>query len=132
MILLALALAIPVVTSSTDCHSASFGGKATVVTTGCWSPWSPWWVMLNTPCYSIQVNLNKNWNIISFPINQTIDKYALTVQCENISYSWNNAVAENIIVDYIYGWNTMYYLSDYFEPGRGYWVYAYRECSIIM
>ena len=126
-------VSIILISTQVQSHSLTFGGSVNVKSeaTGQWSNWSPWWVMYNAPTYNIQVSLNKNWNIISFPINQIIDKYTLTVKCNNISYSWNNAVTEEIIIDFIYGWDNMYCLSDCFEPGKGYWVYAYQECSLL-
>jgi len=54
-------------------------------------------------------------------------------------YSWyeaisgNNEEGEPLILGFIYGWNRsaqMYELSDEFDPGYGYWMYAYYNCTL--
>ena len=67
------------------------------------------------------------------PYNITIGKTSTNITNNSIDYSWNDAVAADIILGFIYGWNTtdqMYELCDDFEPGRGYWMYAYYDCTL--
>lgn len=84
-------------------------------------------------------NLAQNWNIIGLPYNESIDKTDIIFHYNVTDYSWENATSNNneegepLILSFIYGWNRTnqnYMLSDEFEPGYGYWMYAYYSCSI--
>jgi outer membrane protein assembly factor BamB len=78
-------------------------------------------------------NLVYNWNFISLPINQTAEKTDIIVKHGFTNYSWSDAVSENIINDFIFGWNRIsqsYNLEDLLEPGYGYWMYAYDICEL--
>jgi hypothetical protein len=79
------------------------------------------------------VSLSKEWNFVSFPVNESVDKTDITVRYLGVNYSWQNAVTAGIIMNSIYGWSTSlrnYFISDAFDPGLGYWVYAYEACNL--
>jgi len=77
--------------------------------------------------------LQQNWNIMGLPYNQTLTKGDLIVRYNGGNYTWDQAVQNNIILGFIYGWdrtNQIYTLSDDFDPGCGYWMYAYYDCIL--
>ncbi|GAH80278.1 unnamed protein product, partial [marine sediment metagenome] len=86
------------------------------------------------------VNLQSKWNLISVPFNQSVPNDDIIVRYDGVDYSWENATTGNnptggsIVLRYIYYWNTSipqhYDLSDVFEPGYGYWMYAYHDCEL--
>ena len=79
--------------------------------------------------------LKTNWNLISLPFNESVNKANIIVSYDNTNYSWNDAVTNNIVLNFIYYWNKTnqnYQLKDILEPGYGYWVYAYHDCNLIL
>jgi hypothetical protein len=79
------------------------------------------------------------WNIIGLPVNTSLAKQTLLVRYNNVDYTWAQATTNDnptggpIILGFIYGWNRidqMYLLSDTFNPGNGYWMYAYQNCIL--
>ena len=83
--------------------------------------------------YSYNISLNDNWNLVSLPVNESFNKDNITVNYLGVNYSWDEAVSSSIILDYIYSWNATnqkYEIADIFDPGQGYWVYAYYECDL--
>ncbi len=80
------------------------------------------------------VSLNTNWNKMSLPFNQSVDKTDIIVSYTGTNYSWSDAVTNNIVLNFIYGWNRTnqnYELVDTLEPGYGYWVWAYDNCDLL-
>jgi len=78
-------------------------------------------------------SLSSKWNIISPPYNQSIAKNDIIVWCNGTSYSWQNAVSNNIILGFIYKWNRdnqNYIITDNLTPGDGHWMYAYHDCDL--
>ena len=78
-------------------------------------------------------DLLKQWNIMGLPFNVSVAKEDLIIQNNSIDYSWNDAVSQGIILGYIYGWDRnsqRYILVDNIEPGQGYWMYAYYDCTL--
>jgi len=74
-------------------------------------------------------NLEVGWNIFSIPYNQSISNTNILV--DNVP--WYNAVANDWISGYVFGWNKigqLYVFSDTFEPGKAYWLYAYQDCVL--
>jgi hypothetical protein len=50
------------------------------------------------------------------------------------TYSWADAVTNHIILGFVYGWSRTgqtYTLETSFQPGYGYWMYAYHDCTLI-
>jgi len=77
--------------------------------------------------------LQQNWNIMGLPYNETLGTDDIIVNYSNEDYTWDQAVADEIILGFIYAWNAseqIYMLSDSYDPGDGYWMYAYEDCVI--
>jgi len=105
-----------------------------------------YWVYAYTNCTLwFQNNLNfvennyitdaiAGWNIIGIPQNITIGKYNITVYYNQTSYTWQEAVNESIILGLIYRWdeiNQKYEQSAFLNPGKAYWMYAYKNCKLL-
>jgi PKD repeat protein len=74
-------------------------------------------------------NIENNWNIVSIPYNQSVDKIDILV--DNIP--WNTAVINGWINNFVFGWNRngqYYTFSDTLIPGYAYWMYAYQPCKL--
>jgi len=80
-------------------------------------------------------SLHTNWNIISLPFNQSVIKSNVIVRHNKINYSWQDAVDNQIILGFIYSWSRNapqhYELTNILKPGYGYWVYAYKTCTLL-
>jgi len=77
--------------------------------------------------------LSTNWNFISLPFNQSVEKTDFVVNCNGIYYTWFEAVSDGIISDYVFGWNRggqSYTLTDALDSGYGYWLYASESCEL--
>jgi len=79
-----------------------------------------------------RIYLQKNWNLISLPFNESISKYDIMISYGGTNYTWNEAVTANIILNFIYGWkrgptNQSYESTDTLQPGHGYWVWSYHS-----
>jgi hypothetical protein len=80
-------------------------------------------------------NLSSGWNFISIPSIKSFSKSNLTIIKDNTNYSWQQAVDNNIISEYVFGWNRniqSYSFADSFESGNGYWMYAISECTLVI
>ena len=78
--------------------------------------------------------LSENWNFISLPFNESIDKANIIVNYSGIDHSWADAVTDGIISDVCFGWNRVtqgYEFASTLEPGCGYWVFAYSSCEFL-
>ena len=78
-------------------------------------------------------NLTSNWNLISLPFNQTVDKINITIHHFNNNYTWSEAVSNGYISDFIFNWNrsSQSYIFTYsLDQGYGYWFYAYEPCEL--
>jgi len=79
-------------------------------------------------------DLIANWNFVSLPFNQSVDKADLIVNYGGTDYNWSDAVSNGYISDYVFGWNRVshgYEFVDIFEPGYGYWIYSYEVCELL-
>ncbi len=79
-------------------------------------------------------DLSQNWNFISLPFNQSIDKADIIVNYSGLDHAWADAVTAGIINDVIFGWNRAtqgYEFANTLEPGYGYWIYAYNACELL-
>lgn len=77
--------------------------------------------------------LQSEWNFIALPFNQSINKSYLHINYNGIEYSWQQAVNNTIVIDYIFGWdrtNQIYQLTNTLTPGEGYWMFAYHDCQL--
>jgi len=82
--------------------------------------------------YDHEIPVFEDWNIISVPFNRSYDKSNITVEYLDVNYTWTDAVTAGIIIDFFYGWNRSaqnYETKDALEPGEGYWIYSYYNCS---
>ncbi len=78
-------------------------------------------------------SMQNNWNFVSLPFNQSVDKADIVVNYGGMNYTWSDAVSAGLISDYAFGWNRVsqgYEFASTFEPGYGYWVYAYYVCEL--
>jgi len=79
-------------------------------------------------------DLQQGWNIMGLPTDTSLAKEGLIIRNNSIDYTWQEAVDEGIILDFIYGWDRTsknYILSNIVDPGYGYWMYAYYECVLL-
>ena len=75
-----------------------------------------------------------NWNLIGTPFYISLEKSNLQINHQGMDYSWSEAVSNGWIDDNVFGWNKQgqYYQFPVstFEPGKGYWMYAYDNCIL--
>jgi parallel beta-helix repeat protein len=79
-------------------------------------------------------NLYADWNLVSIPYRESIDKTDIIVNYNNTNLTWQQAVNAEIILGFVYSWNVNnqnYYLTDVLNPGMGYWIYAYYDCMLL-
>ena len=91
------------------------------------------WFVFTTKIIPNVISLHTNWNLISLPFNESINKTDIVVSYAGTNYSWSDAVTNNIILGFIYGWNNTnqnYETKDVLDPGYGYWVWAYHNCNL--
>jgi len=85
------------------------------------------------PVYNYNISLKQQWNFISLPVNESINKNNITINYLGVNYSWNDAVSNGYILNFIYVWNTTYQNyenTDIIHPGQGCWIYSYHDCDI--
>jgi hypothetical protein len=83
--------------------------------------------------YNYDVSLGEEWNLVSLPLNESVHKDNITVNYLGVNYTWQQAVDNSTILSFIYGWNATnqnYESTDTLEPGEGYWMYAYSDCTL--
>jgi len=79
-------------------------------------------------------DLNQYWTIFSLPFDSYVNKEDIIVEYNNIYYNWSVAVTNNIITNCLFGWkenDQQYFFADVIRPGYGYWMYAYKECTLL-
>jgi len=79
-------------------------------------------------------DLLSEWNLVGFPDSKKIHKDNISVYYDGTTYTWQEAVDGNIVLNFLYLWNESeqnYELSDYLLPGKACWVYAYFDCRIL-
>jgi hypothetical protein len=78
--------------------------------------------------------LNVEWNTIGISFYEFVEKNNLTVTLsDGTTYTWQEAVDNDIILGFIYGWNATnqyYETSEVLHSGKSYWVYAYEDCIL--
>jgi hypothetical protein len=83
--------------------------------------------------YDYSIPLDDRWNLVSLPVNQSVHKDNITVNYLGVNYTWQQAVDNGTILNFVYGWNTVsqsYASTDVIGPGESYWVYAYNACNL--
>jgi len=106
-------------------------------------PGEGYWIWSNQDCeFLIPSNvvpdnhityLDASWNLVGLPNDIDLAKTALSIQYLGRYYTWDQAVSDGYIIDFVYGWdriNQNYILSDIFDLGYGYWVYSYVDCAL--
>jgi hypothetical protein len=107
-------------------------------------PGHGYWMYAYDPCemwvqhISIQsdnfiTDIMKNWNVISIPSNQLVDKTDIIVEYLGTDYTWSDAVTAGLVSDYLFSWNRpgqTYGFADMFQPGYSYWMYSYEACRL--
>jgi len=77
--------------------------------------------------------LETNWNIVSIPDDQPINKEDIFVEYSGSDYTWDEAVTNGYINDNVFGWDRTgqsYNFADTFMSGYSYWIYAYYTCTL--
>lgn len=80
-------------------------------------------------------DLPVGWSIIGTPYNHVVEKTDVMIRYGGDCYTWGEAVADNLIVDDVFGWDRAtqtYELITVFEPGYGYWIYSYVDCVLYL
>lgn len=88
------------------------------------------WTYLATASRPPDEPVPSGWHLISFPVNTTIDLSEITVSYNDIYYSWSEAVANNYVNNFLFGWNSTkqsYEITTLIEEGKGYWCYLYED-----
>jgi hypothetical protein len=78
-------------------------------------------------------SVKTNWNLVGAPFADSINLTDLMVTYLGTDYTWANAVTNTIIDGNVFGWNRAtqsYFAASAFDPGDGYWLYAYQNCDI--
>ncbi|VVB60525.1 Uncharacterised protein [uncultured archaeon] len=78
-------------------------------------------------------DLQTSWNIMGLPCSTPLATAGLITTYDGHDHTWTQAITENIILGFIYGWNSSlqrYTLTTTFESGEGYWMYAYVGCTL--
>jgi hypothetical protein len=79
-------------------------------------------------------DLQHSWNIMGLTSDEPVDKQNLTVEYNNTSYTWQDAVNAGIVLDFIYKWDAdvqSYDITELLRPGNAFWLYAYYPCRLL-
>jgi hypothetical protein len=120
------------------------GSTQTYATTDTLEPGNGYWMWAYFDCQLLIASdavgtghitdLQAKWNIMGLPYETSLDKTLLKIEYPpGTTLTWEQALSGNIILGFIYGWDTstqMYMLKNTFEPGQGYWMYAYQNCVL--
>jgi uncharacterized membrane protein len=78
-------------------------------------------------------DLQTKWNIMGLPYETPLTATNLKIVNNSIELTWDQALSQHVILGFIYRWDgstQMYTLQTTFEPGQGYWMYAYYDCTL--
>ena len=85
-------------------------------------------------------DLGIEWNIVGIPKNDSVSKEDFIIKYDEVFYNWSQATTSDnptgspIIMYFIYTWlrtPQCYDLADIIQPGYGYWIYAYCNCTLL-
>ena len=86
------------------------------------------------PAVDVHVStLYENWNLISLPFNESINKTDITVHYAGVNYTWVDAVSNGYVNNFLFGWDRnsqSYTFVDTLVPGYGYWLFAYEQSDL--
>ncbi len=92
------------------------------------------WIENTTLVYDTYItDVEQNWNIISVPYDQSVNKANIIVEYLGTDYTWSEAVTMGLVSNYLFGWNRVsqsYGFADSLMPGYAYWMYAYQPCML--
>jgi hypothetical protein len=78
-------------------------------------------------------SLNAGWNLVGISSNVPVKLEDLKIYYEGAWFNWTEACASKIVLGYVYWWNgSSYVIVEFLEPGKGYWMYAYKPCEIYL
>jgi parallel beta-helix repeat protein len=83
---------------------------------------------------SLITELIFEWNLIGLPGNKSVNKENMSVYYNEMIYTWQEAVDNTIILNFIYTWDEVdqkYIISDHLTPSKASWVYAYVDCRLL-
>lgn len=103
-----------------------------------------YWIYAHEPCYLWLKNytihtdntiseLQEDWNLVGSPFYSTISKNNVSIEWNNATYSWSDAINTGLITNTVYSWNATiqsYEFTNSFEPEKAYWLYAYEHCKL--
>ncbi len=78
-------------------------------------------------------NVLIDWNLISLPFNNTVEKEDVVIDFAGEEYTWSDAVTNGYISNFIFDWNRSeqsYSFSTQFKASYGYWLYSYELCEL--
>jgi hypothetical protein len=116
----------------------------TYIFTDILQPGHGYWIYGYQPC-EIRINITpfiidhyittvqKGWNIISIPFSQYIDISDLIISNATVTLTWEEAVNNNMINQFVMGWNNnlqSYQFATQLKPGKSYWLYSYQKCTL--
>jgi len=80
------------------------------------------------------IDVNVGWNLISMPAYEDLfDKTNIVVEYLGDYYTWAEAIANDYILPYTYGWSGGAYANyDDLTRGDGYWLWAYVDCILLI
>jgi parallel beta-helix repeat protein len=77
--------------------------------------------------------LSPLWNIVGLPFEERVDKSDVIIHYDGVDYSWEQAVTNGYISDFIFGWSSdfqSYVFVDVLRPGNAYWIFSYVDCTL--
>ncbi len=77
--------------------------------------------------------LHSYWNTIGIIDNSICPKQSFTINWNDTSYSWMDAVNASLLSSYVFGWNrnlNSYEFCNDFLPGFSYWLYTYESIKL--
>jgi hypothetical protein len=78
--------------------------------------------------------LKIHWNTIGTPVGTSVSKTNLKVNYLGTDYTWADAVTNGYVMNDIFGWQRTspqsYFIAYTLDPGYGYWIYAYYNCTL--
>ncbi len=86
-----------------------------------------------TSIFYYNISLSEQWNLVSLPLNESVNKDRIIVNYLGVNYTWQQAVDNSTILAFIYRWdvtNQNYEYTNVFLPGECYWMYAYGNCTL--
>ena len=78
-------------------------------------------------------SLPSGWSLFGLPYNETISLASLIVKYNNTYYTWNEAVTNGYVLQYVYTVNRttgMYEVVNQLKPSYGYWIYCYESIEL--